>query len=377
MRQLFSFVRAAVARAALGATVTATFTVAAASAVAAVAAQAQVSTVAVPADSTAEVLRALSLDEGRLAVNGKVVRGNHTVAFGDTIRGPLLVLRGNADIHGAVLGDVTTIFGDVTVRDGAEIRGGATAWRGRVIVEGGRVRGQLRANPFAAVPRAQAAAMSRGDALRLSAGWLAMLLTVGLVALVSASRNLDATARLLEQNFGRAFLVGLAGQLGFLPLLIIVIVAMCVTVIGILLVPFVLVAAPVAFAGLVTLGWLAMALMLGHVVMRSAAHEARAGMIRALIPGIVLLMAPWVIAAAMQGTGTMSLLARAFAIGITWVAATAGLGGALLSRAGTGRSRRARVEPAASSAGWQTPTPVAGIATARRPIPARPGATPK
>jgi hypothetical protein len=219
--------------------------------------------------------------------------------------------------------------------------------------------------------------MSRGEALRLAGGWLAMLLTIGLIALELASPNLDGTVRVLERDFGKAFLVGVAGQLGFLPLLILAIVALCVTMIGILLVPFVLVAAPIAFGGLITLGWLAMALMLGHALPRGSARDDRASMIRALIPGIVLLMAPWAIAALMQGPSESAVLVRTAAIGITWVAATAGLGGAILSRAGTRSTRRATAPIAPSNAGWQTPTPVAGVAAARRPIPARPGATPK
>jgi hypothetical protein len=322
---------------------------------------AQVSTVAVPTDSTSEALRALSIDESGLSVNGRYVRGNHEVAVGDTVRGPLVVVRGNADVRGVVLGNVTAIFGDVTVRDGADVRGGATAWRGRVVVEGGRVRGELRAAP-SSVPTVVAPPMTRGEALRLTAGWLAMLLTIGFIALVLASRNLDGTARVLEQDFGKAFLVGVAGQLGFLPLLILTIVALCVTVLGILLVPFVLVAAPIALGGLITLG---------------SARDDRAAMIRALVPGVVLLMAPWAIASLMQGASTSALLVRTAAIGITWVAATAGLGAAILSRAGTGSSRRQTAPIAPSSAGWQTPTPVAGIATARRPVPARPTTTPK
>jgi hypothetical protein len=337
---------------------------------------AQVSTVALPGDSTADAMRALRIEEGRLELNGRFVRGNHEVGVGDTVRGPLVVVLGNADVRGVVLGDVSVIFGDVTVRDGADVRGGATAWRGRVVVEGGRVRGALRVAPVATAARVDAPPMTRGEMLRLAGGWLAMLLIIGFVALVLASRNLDETARVLERDFGKAFLVGVAGQLGFLPLLILGIVALCVTVLGILLVPFVLVAAPIALGGLITLGWLAMALMLGHALLRGSARDDRASMVRALVPGTVLLMAPWAIAALMQGPSTSALLVRTAAIGITWVAATAGLGAALLVRAGAG-SRRSETPMAPSSAGWQTPTPVAGIASARRPIPARPGATPK
>jgi hypothetical protein len=333
---------------------------------------AQVSTAAT-ADDSVQALRALDIVEGQVALQGLFTRGDHIVAAGDTIRGALVTFGGSADVQGTVLGNVTAVFGDVTVRDGANIRGSATAWRGRVIVEGGRVAGALRASPRAAA-RATTPPLSTGAALKLSAGWTAMLLIVGLVALVVASRNLDATARMLEQGVGRAFFVGVAGQLGFLPLVLLAVVALAVTLIGILLIPFALVAAPVAFAGLVTLGWMATALMIGRALLRTAPGQDRAAMIRALVPGVVLLMLPWIVAAALQEAGTVVVVARAFATGVTWVAATLGLGAAVLSRAGTASTRAARPATPAAMTGWQTPTPIGGVAAARRPVAARPEA---
>jgi hypothetical protein len=332
---------------------------------------AQVSTAA--AEDSVQALRALDLVEGDISVQGVFKRGDHLVAAGDTVRGPLVTFGGSADIRGTVLGNVTAVFGDVTVRDGANIRGSATAWRGRVIVEGGRVAGALRATPVAAA-RAATPPLSTGEALKLSAGWTAMLLIVGLVALVVASRNLDATAQMLEQGVGRAFVVGVAGQLGFLPLLLLTVAALAVTLIGILLIPFALAAAPVAFAGLVTLGWLATALMIGRAVLRARPGQDRAAMIRALVPGVLLLMLPWIVAAALQEAGTAVVVARAVATGVTWAAATLGLGAAVLSRAGTASARPVRTETPAAAASWQTPTPIAGVAAARRPVPARPEA---
>lgn len=333
---------------------------------------AQVSTAATAEDS-AQALRALDLVEGDITLRGLFTRGDHLVAAGDTIRGPLVTFGGSADVQGTVLGNVTAVFGDVTVRDGANIRGSATAWRGRVIVEGGRVAGALKATPRAAA-RAATPPLSTGEALKLSAGWTAMLLIVGLIALVVASRNLDATARMLEQGVGRAFFVGVAGQLGFLPLLLLTVAALAVTLIGILLIPFALAAAPVAFAGLVTLGWLATALMIGRALVRAAPGQDRAAMIRALVPGVLLLMLPWIIAAALQEAGAIAIVARAFATGVTWVSATLGLGAAVLSRAGTASNRAAKPTTPAATTGWQTPTPIGGVAAARRPVAARPDA---
>ncbi|MBX3173453.1 MAG: hypothetical protein KF709_03530 [Gemmatimonadaceae bacterium] len=341
---------------------------------AAPAAQAQVSRVAAQGDSASEALRALDLVEGELEINGRYVRGNATVPAGDTVRGPLVVMGGSADISGVVLGNVTAIFGDVTIRDGADVRGGATAWRGRVLVEGGRVRGALRSTMQTAA--AAIAPMTRGQALQLSLGWTAMLLVIALAAMLLLGKNVDATARVLADDFGRSFLLGVVGELGFLPLLLFAVVALAVTIIGLLLVPFVLAAAPVALAGVATLGWLGVALMVGRGL-TGGPRDDRAATLRALGVGVLVLMVPWFIAAAMTG-GTGALISRVFAIGVTWVAGTAGLGAALLSRAGTGRRSRAKqatAQPAA--AGWQTPTPVAGVAAARRPVPARPGAEPK
>lgn len=338
-------------------------------------ASAQVSAGGTPADSVSGVLRALDLVEGDISLNGRFVRGDHVVAAGDTVRGPLVVINGDADVRGVVLGNVTALFGDVSVHDGADVRGSATAWRGRVIVDGGRVRGSIGARPIAAA-RQVTPPLSTGEALKLSAGWTAVLLIIGLLALVMAGSSLHATARFLSLDFSRALLVGVVAQLGFLPLLLLVVAALAVTLLGILLIPFALAAAPVAFAGLITLGWLSMALVIGRAAMRTSAGEDRAAMIRALIPGILILMAPWIIAAALQGAGTAAVIVRAVAIGITWVAATVGLGAAVLSRAGTASIRKKEAAPAPAS-GWQTPTPVAGIAAARRPVPARPEASTK
>lgn len=339
--------------------------------------KAQVSAAAMPSDSVAAALRAFALTEDGVEINGRLVRGSALVPAGDTVRGPLVALNGDADVRGVVLGNVYAIFGDVIIRDGADVQGGVSAWRGRVTVEGGRVRGAMRAWPTAAT-RAAAAPMTRARALQLSVGWTGMLIIVGLLVLILAAPNLEATARVVEQNFGRAFLAGVAGQLAFLPLLLLVVASLTVTIVGVLLVPFALVVAPVALAGLITLGWCAMALVTGRALRRSTAGSPRAVLIATLGPGIALLMVPWIGAAALQGSGAIALFAQITAFAVTWVAVTAGLGGALLSRAGTARAKpAAAATPSGGVSSWQTPTPVAGVAAARRPVPARPDVTPR
>ncbi len=341
-------------------------------------ARAQVSSAAVPAESLARALDAFAITEDGIELNGRVSRGNTTIAASDTVRGPLLVIGGTADIAGRVEGNVYALWGDVLVHAGADVVGTANAYRGRVIVDGGRVRGGLHAWPSAvATAAAEQPPMTRARALQLSAGWTAVLVVVGILVLVLMAPNLEATAKALEQDFGRSFFLGVVGQLAFLPGVIVLCVALAATVLGVLLIPFVLVAAPVALAGLVTLGWLALAVTSGRALLRSRHDGAsRAEALRALVTGVVVLMLPWIVAAFLQGSGTPSLVLRVAAVAITWVAATAGLGGAMLSRAGAG-SRKPAEQVSPPLQGWQTPTPVVGVAAARRPIPARPGATPR
>lgn len=336
---------------------------------------AQVSTGATP-DSIKVALDAFGLTWDGVEVNGRFARGSSTLAGGDTVRGPMVVLNGTADVYGVVAGNIYALWGDVIVHDGAEVYGSANAYRGRVILDGGRVHGSLAAWPTPATAAPVAAApLTRARALQLSAGWTAMLVIVGILVLVLLSANLEATARTLEQEFGRSFFTGVLGQLGFVPLLLFVCVALAVTLVGALLIPFALVAAPVALAGFVTLGWLALALVTGRALRRSrGTGSSREDALRTLTLGVVLLMLPWVVVAALTGAGTVAVVARLLALAITWVAATAGLGAAVLSRAGTGRRKAAAPS---KLQGWQTPTPVAGVTAARRPIPARPGAAPK
>lgn len=340
---------------------------------------AQVSSAALPADSVQQALRAFSLTEEGVRLSGVYTSGSHVVAAGDSVKGPVVTLGGSSDIHGFVSGGVYALWGDVTIHEGAEVLGGAGAYNGRVILDGGKVRGALQAWPAAAAAAAaqEAPPMSTARALRLSAGWTGMLLIIGLLVLTLASSNLEATVRALEQDFGRAFFIGVMGQLGFLPLLLLASVALAVTVVGLLLIPFLLVAAPIALAGFVTLGWLALSLLTGRALLRSSDYSgSRKEAVQALMAGVLLLMAPWIIASALQSTGSAALIARIVAIGVTWVAATAGLGATLMSRAGSARPKEGK-KPQPPTQGWATPTPVAGVAAARRPIPARPGATPK
>ena len=105
-----------------------------------------------------------------------------------------------------------------------------------------------------AVPKAAAEVESplraTRHALALSSSWLVILVLIGIGVLLFASDYLEGVADSLEGRFGRSFWAGVATQLALAPVLALLIVALAVTVIGILLIPFAIVAFVLAVAGL-------------------------------------------------------------------------------------------------------------------------------
>jgi hypothetical protein len=156
--------------------------------------------------------------------------------------------------------------------------------------------------------------------------------------------------------------------------LALVIIALALTIIGALLIPFAVVAYVLAVAGLVTLGFLAVARVTGEAIGSSVSRQLtlRGAALRALVIGVVIYLGLWLVAAAFTWQPIASFALRAIALGVTWVAATAGLGASVLSRAGTRRTTAefeapAREEPLP----WATPTPISGVVAARRPAAAQ------
>lgn len=304
--------------------------------------------------------------------------GDRTIAAGAPTAGPVAVAEGTLHVRGPVTGDVVTYSGNIIVHSGGSVSGSAIAIGGTVTLDGGRVDGETRAIGGNLAPLAGdvAAARTGIDAVihqaALAGGWLGVMLIVGLSVLVFASRNLDAVGDALTNNFGRSFIAGLAGEVALLPVLALITVGLTLTVLGILLIPFAIVAYVVALAGLVTLGYLAIARLTGATVVKSPGGDdkaARAAALKAMIVGLIVLMVPWFLASALAGWPMAALAARAIAVAITWVAATAGLGAALVSRGGVRRAVAPAAQRAMQAASWATPTPVAGVVAARRPTP--------
>ena len=314
-----------------------------------------------------------------LPPNEQIAMGGRSVPAGSQVDGPVAVAGGPLHVYGIVKGDAVAIGSDVIVHSGGRVTGNAVAALGAVTLLGGAVDGEMRqlsgalGSVPAAAARAETPTRSTRHALALSSSWLVILVLMGIGVLVFAGEYLDGVVDSLEGRFGRSFWAGIATQLALAPVLALLLIALAVTVIGILLIPFAIVAFVLAVAGLITLGFLAIARVTGESVAPAASkrYHARGAALRALVIGVTLYMGLWVVASAFAWAPMIETVLRVIAVAITWVATTAGLGAAVLSRGGTRRAVAASAPLAAvNDVPWQTPTPVTGVVAARRPTPA-------
>lgn len=299
----------------------------------------------------------------------EVVTGDRTVAAGDHVRTGLVVVGGHLDISGEVDGDVVAVDGDVTVRRGGIVHGHAVALGGRITAPDGRVEGRQVTLGLAGAAAAAASRgmLSRSRQFALLGGIAVLLALLAMVTAATAQRVLDGVANELSRDPAKALLIGTVAQLGLVPGLVLTIVGLVLTVVGVVFVPFAIVAYALAATGLVTLGLLAVARLLGSVLWPSSAsrHSASRASLGSVLSGVAILLVPWTLAVALGAVWPSGeWLLRLGAAGATWVAVTAGLGAALTSRVGTRPTAEPAVAPDAYA--WATPTPVTGVAAARR-----------
>lgn len=212
-------------------------------------------------------------------------------------------------------------------------------------------------------------ASTTAGALGLALGWVAVMLAVGVGTARYAASHLEGVVRTVEQSFSRSFWIGVAGQLALLPVLGLLVAALALSVVGAVVIPVAIVLFFVAAAGVGTLGFLATAQLTGGAFLPTAVRatlSARHAALRALVGGVLFYTGLWVIAAALTALPIAGAVARGIAFAATWVAATAGFGATIWSRAGT------RVPTAVAAVNeiddyqWATPTPISGVAAARR-----------
>lgn len=312
----------------------------------------------------------------RVTVPGGQARlGNYSIGSDQTIGGHLLVVRGDADVYGHVQGNLVTVDGNVIVHPGAVIAGDVLAVHGTVRQLGGEIGGAVR-TLSAPAPASAAASLSPLQlTLRRVAGLLGVLITLGVlgVGLVAfGHRNLEIVSDTVSHSFGRAFVTGLLGQILLLPTFGMIVVGLILSVAGILLLPFAIVAF-VLLAVIATVGgYLAVAHALGETyTRRRLAQGIMAGSpnsYRFLATGLVAMLGLWAAWALFGWVPVAGEIIRGAAVLVTWLLGTAGFGAALLSRAGIRENFAGRIiPPEALTDEYLWATPQFGVPAIKRP----------
>ena len=331
------------------------------------------------------LLKRASLDPivGCAALDATHRNGDVTIAVHDTLKGNLVVLDGTLRIAGVVTGSAIAINGAVVLDSSGHVFGDVvSAEHGAAIAASGRIDGELRTlDAIEPLPTGIAPAAATGTlaSLKRTAAWFGILIILAIGVLTNASDAMQRVTTALNAGFGRNVTVGLLAQMALLPVLVTICLLLCLTLLGILLVPFAIVAYVIAVLGLIVLGGLGAVQMVGKGVAGRRAGQTERGMrLQSLVAGMLLLSIPWLAAAALTSSPVASAALRTIAIGITWIAITAGLGAALRTRGGT----RSHAEPwgvrrpapsgtplpiAAPSPEWLTPTPLTGVVAVKRP----------
>ncbi len=320
------------------------------------------------------------MPEGRVRLTvpgGQARMGDYSVGSDQTVTGHLLVLRGNADIYGRVQGNLVAMDGNVTVHPGAVIAGDVLAIHGTVRDQGGEIGGESRT--LAAAPAPAATESPLVLTLRRIAGFVGVLVTLGVLGLglVAFGRhNLIIVSDTVSHSFGRAFITGLLGQILLLPTFGMLVVGLVLSVAGILLLPFAIVAYVLLAVVAVVGGYLAVAHALGETVTRRRLAQgslvASPNSYRYLVTGLGATLALWAAWAVFGWVPVAGDIIRGAAILVTWLLGTAGFGAALLSRAGLRESFAGRmIPPEALTDEYLWATPQFGVPAIRRPGPTR------
>ena len=313
------------------------------------------------------------------------VAGGLKVAAGQEESGNVATVDGPLDIFGTVDGNAIAVNGDIVLHPGAHVRGSALAANGVVRMDGtgGLVDGEVRsiegsvAPGYTRVTAAEAAHDSRWHAVRIAIAAFGLVLMLSIGVLTFAEEQLDNVTATLANQFGRSAWYGFAGEIALLPALLVMVVALAITIIGAIVIPFAIIGFVVLALGAAALGFMAVAEASGTSILRSqsqASLTARGAQLRAIVTGISIFGGLWVLTAIVGADFMVGTIIRAIVLILTAVAVTVGFGAVLLWRLEMRRAgqmaKKAMAELPASDVVWQTPTPVAGVAAARRPTPA-------
>ena len=257
----------------------------------------------------------------------------------------VIVVGGNLTIDGRVRDGVFVAGGDIYLSSTADVRG-------ELIVAGGRITRDAGARHVGRVSY-----VTFGDWWRRNGGWwpsvrfgdvgpwLSLVGTVArvsvlgllmMIVLVVARAPVARVGRAALAEPLRAFLIGLAAEIFFIPFLVAASIGLAITIIGI---PFVAVLVPIAIVLAVfafLLGFTALACRLGEWVEDRLGWQPGNALVATAI-GFVILLGPTMLARLVdvaEWGGPMAWTLLAIALTVEFVAWTLGLGAAIMTGLG-------------------------------------------
>jgi hypothetical protein len=314
------------------------------------------------------------LEATRLTVTGGMARlGRYSLGSAEERTGHLVVLKGDAEIHGHLIGNIVTLDGDITIHPGGSVTGDVLAIGGRVRDVAGGITGTTASMDATAGPAPVASSPLSLIGTR-AAGLLGIFLTLTVlgVGLVTFGRpNLEIVSDTVTTSFGRAFMAGVLGEILVLPTFGMLLVGLFLTIAGALLVPFAAVVYTLLAIFAVLGGVLAVAHAMGERITRRRLAQGVAvspNSYRYMITGLGAIASSWlawVIFGWVPVAGTIALLVAVLG---TWFVATVGFGAALLSRGGIREEFTGRLlPPAMMTDEYLWATPMVGVPAVKRP----------
>jgi hypothetical protein len=296
-----------------------------------------------------------------------VVHDDYRIADGSTIAGDVALLGGTLTVDGDIEGDVLVLGGRLRLEPGSLVMGDVRSVGGDVETMGATVTGEILSlsvgEPAAGDVTADVrdSRVDRHDewdrerrrdrgffgSIAHNVGrtfsdlvgtvvWIVGLTLLGAAFVYFAPGRLEAIASEARADVLRSFGVGLAGQLLFFPILLLLVVL----IVTWLVVPFYLIAIAVA----VPAGYLAVARGLGEAVvdrrydLLERFNLNRQNTYYYVLNGVIILLAPFAIAALLQLFGGLLGFLRGLtlflAIVLSWAAATTGFGAVIITRGG-------------------------------------------
>jgi hypothetical protein len=218
---------------------------------------------------------------------------------------------------------------------------------------------------------ASAASLTLGQRGSGLLGVLLMLGLVGFGVVTFAHSSLTIVSDTVSHSLGRSFAVGLLAEIMVLPTFAVIIAGMALTVVGILLIPFVVAVGLLLVLAALGLGLVAVAHAMGETWSR---RRMALGILispnsyRYLGLGLLGPGAAWVLWALFGGIPVAGMLVLAGATVVTWLLVTLGLGATILSRAGIrGEFAGHLIPPEALTDEYLWATPQLGVPAVKRP----------